>query len=90
MLLPSTSGKYLNATMRTANAIIKQCLPHANKSIRIGITGVPGVGKSTFIEAFGCYLTSLNKKVGHFSANALINSDLFILPLSLINRKRIR
>lgn len=33
------------------------------KSIRIGITGSPGVGKSTFIEAFGLYLTSLGKKV---------------------------
>jgi LAO/AO transport system kinase len=38
-------------------------LPHANKSVRIGITGVPGVGKSTFIEAFGKHLTSLGKKV---------------------------
>lgn len=46
-----------------ANAIIKACLPHANTSVRIGITGVPGVGKSTFIEAFGTHLTTLNKKV---------------------------
>lgn len=46
-----------------ANIIIKGCLAHANKSVRIGITGVPGVGKSTFIEAFGKYLTSLGKKV---------------------------
>jgi LAO/AO transport system kinase len=46
-----------------ANAIIKGCLPHANKSIRIGITGVPGVGKSTFIETFGTYLTKLGKHV---------------------------
>lgn len=46
-----------------ANEIINACLPHANKSVRIGITGVPGVGKSTFIEAFGTYLTSLGKKV---------------------------
>ena len=46
-----------------ANALLKQCLPHANKSIRIGITGVPGVGKSTFIEAFGKHLISLGKKV---------------------------
>ena len=46
-----------------ANEIIKGCLPYANKSVRIGITGVPGVGKSTFIEAFGSYLTSLGKKV---------------------------
>lgn len=46
-----------------ANAIIQGCLPYANQSVRIGITGVPGVGKSTFIEAFGKYLTSLGKKV---------------------------
>ncbi|MFL0352380.1 methylmalonyl Co-A mutase-associated GTPase MeaB [Xanthomarina sp. GH4-25] len=46
-----------------ANTIITGCLPHANKSIRIGITGVPGVGKSTFIEVFGSHLTDLGKKV---------------------------
>lgn len=46
-----------------ANEVINGCLPHANKSIRIGITGVPGVGKSTFIEAFGTFLTQLGKKV---------------------------
>ena len=33
------------------------------KSIRIGITGVPGVGKSTFIEGFGKYITAMGKKV---------------------------
>ena len=49
--------------LKKANTIINGCLPHANKSVRIGITGVPGVGKSTFIEAFGSYLTSLGKKV---------------------------
>ena len=38
-------------------------MPYSNQSIRIGITGVPGVGKSTFIEAFGTYLTQLGKKV---------------------------
>ncbi len=46
-----------------AEQLIEYCLPHANKSVRIGITGVPGVGKSTFIESFGSYLTSLDKKV---------------------------
>ncbi|HLA56511.1 MAG TPA: methylmalonyl Co-A mutase-associated GTPase MeaB [Flavobacterium sp.] len=46
-----------------ANEVVNACLPHANKSVRIGITGVPGVGKSTFIEAFGTHLTSLGKKV---------------------------
>ncbi|CAA9198392.1 methylmalonyl Co-A mutase-associated GTPase MeaB [Flavobacterium collinsii] len=46
-----------------ANEVVNGCLPHANRSIRIGITGVPGVGKSTFIETFGSYLTHLGKKV---------------------------
>ena len=46
-----------------ANAIIDACLPYANQSVRIGITGVPGVGKSTFIEAFGLYLLEKGKKV---------------------------
>lgn len=48
---------------KQAEEIIQGCLPYANKSIRIGITGVPGVGKSTFIEAFGKLLTDLGKKV---------------------------
>ena len=48
---------------KKAHSIITACLPHANSSIRIGITGVPGVGKSTFIEAFGSHLTTLGKKV---------------------------
>ncbi|MFV8839619.1 methylmalonyl Co-A mutase-associated GTPase MeaB [Salinimicrobium soli] len=43
--------------------LLEKCLPHANRSIRIGITGVPGVGKSTFIEAFGGYLADKGKKV---------------------------
>ncbi|MFL1011403.1 methylmalonyl Co-A mutase-associated GTPase MeaB [Flavisericum labens] len=46
-----------------AKSIIQDCLPHANKSIRIGITGVPGVGKSTFIEALGQHLTDYGKRV---------------------------
>jgi len=44
-----------------AQQIIEKCLPYSGKSIRIGITGVPGVGKSTFIETFGNYITSLGR-----------------------------
>ena len=51
------------AHTKKANAIINSCLPYANASVRIGITGVPGVGKSTFIEAFGKHLTNTNRKV---------------------------
>jgi len=39
--------------VETAQTLLKTLLPHTGNSIRIGITGVPGVGKSTFIEAFG-------------------------------------
>jgi LAO/AO transport system kinase len=41
-----------------AREIIKQCLPCSGRSIRLGITGIPGVGKSTFIEALGTYITA--------------------------------
>ena len=43
--------------------IIEKCLPFSGKSIRIGITGVPGVGKSTFIEALGNYITKKEKRL---------------------------
>lgn len=43
--------------------IIKGILPYTGKSFRVGITGVPGAGKSTFIEALGCKLCSQGKKV---------------------------
>jgi len=46
-----------------AQDVLESILPNTGKAIRIGITGVPGVGKSTFIETFGKYLTSLNKKI---------------------------
>ena len=58
-LVESTNPEHL----AKANEVIKGCLPYANNSVRIGITGVPGVGKSTFIEAFGKYLTSIGNKV---------------------------
>ena len=50
-----------------AKEIIQAILPFSGNSIRIGITGVPGVGKSTFIEAFGKHLITKGHKVGILS-----------------------
>jgi LAO/AO transport system kinase len=43
--------------------LLDKLVPYSGNSIRIGITGVPGVGKSTFIESFGLYLIEKNYKV---------------------------
>ncbi|MCF2489612.1 methylmalonyl Co-A mutase-associated GTPase MeaB [Dyadobacter sp. CY347] len=53
----------LPADKELAAAILKKMLPRSGNALRIGITGIPGVGKSTFIESFGTYLTSLGKQV---------------------------
>jgi LAO/AO transport system kinase len=46
-----------------ATTLLDELLPATGKSIRIGISGVPGAGKSTFIEAFGMHLVRLGRKV---------------------------
>ena len=46
-----------------ANEILAACIKTKKDTLRIGITGVPGVGKSTFIEALGHHLTAIGKKV---------------------------
>jgi len=46
-----------------AQEVIEKCLPYTGKSIRLGITGVPGAGKSTFIEALGMHLINSGKKL---------------------------
>lgn len=46
-----------------AAELMKTLLPHRDHSVRVGITGVPGVGKSTFIEAFGLYLCEQGHRV---------------------------
>jgi LAO/AO transport system kinase len=53
----------LSQHIEKAQEIIKLCLPHAGKSIRVGITGIPGVGKSSFIEALGIQLTAENHRL---------------------------
>lgn len=53
----------LSTHQQIAQEVIEQCLPFAGNSIRVGITGVPGVGKSTFIESFGTLLTASGHKL---------------------------
>jgi LAO/AO transport system kinase len=58
-LLESSNHKH----SEIAQDIIAKCLPHSARSIRIGITGVPGAGKSTFIETLGKLITSDRKNL---------------------------
>lgn len=58
-LVESSLGQH----QQIAQAIISLCLPFSGNSVRIGVTGVPGVGKSTFIEAFGKHLTAQGRKI---------------------------
>ena len=57
----------LESDKTIAKEIIQAILPHSGNSIRIGITGVPGVGKSTFIEVFGKHLVNKGHKVAILS-----------------------
>lgn len=58
-LIESTSKEH----QQLAQDILNALLPHTGKSLRVGITGVPGVGKSTFIESFGLELVEQGHKV---------------------------
>ncbi len=58
-LIESTKAKH----RELAQDIIEACLPDTGNSIRIGITGVPGVGKSTFIESLGNHIIEQGKKL---------------------------
>ncbi len=52
-----------------AIALMQELTPHTGNSIRLGITGVPGVGKSTFIEAFGRHIIEANHRVAVLSVD---------------------
>jgi LAO/AO transport system kinase len=58
-LLESSNHRHYD----TAQAVIEKCLPLSSGSVRIGITGVPGAGKSTFIETFGKLITGKGHKL---------------------------
>jgi len=53
----------LSSDQMLSEELIQKILPHTGNSVRVGITGIPGVGKSTFIESFGKHLTSIGKKL---------------------------
>jgi LAO/AO transport system kinase len=53
----------LPAHRNLAEGIIEDCIAHSGRSFRLGITGVPGVGKSTFIESFGSLLIEKGKRL---------------------------
>jgi len=57
----------LDSDKKLAKEIVQMILPHSGNSIRIGITGVPGVGKSTFIETFGKHLINEGFRVAILS-----------------------
>ena len=46
-----------------ADQLLTKLLPHTGKSLRIGLSGVPGAGKSTFTEAFGTYVTGEGHRI---------------------------
>lgn len=52
---------------KAAEALLASVLTRTGRAVRIGISGAPGVGKSTFIEAFGRHLTGLGKRVAVFA-----------------------
>ncbi|HEX4509990.1 MAG TPA: methylmalonyl Co-A mutase-associated GTPase MeaB [Burkholderiaceae bacterium] len=58
-LIESTRGDH----RARADLLLEQLTPHAGRSLRIGISGVPGVGKSTFIEALGLFLVARGQRV---------------------------
>jgi LAO/AO transport system kinase len=53
----------LSLHQKMAKELLDVLLPHTGKAIRVGITGVPGVGKSTFIESFGIYLSGKGHRI---------------------------
>ena len=73
----------LPAHYEMAQEIISACMPYAGKSVRIGITGMPGAGKSTFIESFGSHITSL----GHHLAVLAIDPSSELSKGSILGDK---
>lgn len=81
-----------------AQALMAQLLPHTGRSIRVGITGVPGVGKSTFIEALGMQLLGQGHRVAvlavdpssSLTGGSILGDKTRMVRLSLAERAYIR
>ena len=81
-----------------AQQIIEQCLPNSGNSIRIGITGTPGVGKSTFIETFGMHITQEDKNIAvlaidptsQVSKGSILGDKTRMMHLSMTKKAFIR
>ncbi|MBT8330650.1 MAG: methylmalonyl Co-A mutase-associated GTPase MeaB, partial [Desulfofustis sp.] len=81
-----------------AVTIIEKLLPHTGNAVRLGITGVPGAGKSTFIESFGTLLTDLGHRVAVLaidpssarSGGSVLGDKTRMLELSVNDRAFIR
>jgi len=78
-LIESNSSKHLDQ----AQEVLRQLLPYTGKSVRIGITGVPGAGKSTFIEALGMNLV----KAGHRVAVLAVDPSSTVTHGSILGDK---
>ena len=70
-LIESNSEKHFEL----GHKVLQKLLPHSGNSIRVGITGVPGAGKSTFIEALGMYLLEKGHKVARLRG---VEAEVFI------------
>jgi LAO/AO transport system kinase len=81
-----------------ADTLLTALLPHSGKSLRLGISGVPGVGKSTFIEALGLYLVDKGHRVAvlavdpssSVSGGSILGDKTRMERLSVLERAFIR
>ena len=81
-----------------ADALVAELLPHSGRALRLGISGVPGVGKSTFIEALGLYLIDRGHRVAvlavdpssSISGGAILGDKTRMERLSMHERAFIR
>ncbi len=81
-----------------ADALLTELLPHTGKAFRLGISGVPGVGKSTFIEALGMFLIARGQRVAvlavdpssSLSGGAILGDKTRMERLSMDERAFIR